>query len=334
MRSVTVHAVLLAVALPVAYLTWTRNPDMQLSERAIPIWRGDADGIVTVTLDDRLKHMVIERKSDAGGDYLWGTRTRTGPILAADSASNPMIAQVRDSVGFLVSVDDGPKVLGLLAVPAAIRDLGEPSADSMLAAYGFRGADTARVRVSFGGLTHELLIGGQVFGGEDRYVMAPPDRKVYVLPGQYVTVLLGGDQTLSERRYHVYTKDRMAKLILTDQKGATKTFVNQSQLGSVIQWALESDPDTPDINVSNVIGQMDDAGLVSYRADVDPAQVTRLLRADFLDAAGDSLGFLEFYEKPGANPGEHYLRTEHTRVLIQAYEEVGTMLKGALTRLF
>ena len=328
MRSVWVHAVLLAVALPAAYLTWTRDPDQVAKQDSTLLWSAKADDVSAVELHDRVKDLRLDPRND-DGKYIWGTRTYR-VTTAADSAANIQLVMMRDSVGFRVGDDEGRAVMSLASSPEAIRDLGVVS-DSAAREFGF-GDDTVVVRVTLPDGVREMVIGGVVFGSEDRYVMRNPDRSVFVMPGTDLAPLMGVDIALTDRRFHTYPKDSVASLKLTTPRGS-KTWAAAGLIGMTMQYAPPDSLEQVDIGLSNMMGQMDDSGVTSYRPDVDPAGLTRLLRADYLAADGSTIGYLELFERPkGDGTTERFLRTEHTKVIVQTYDEVTRMLQNNLER--
>ena len=330
MKSVWVHAGLLAVALPVAYFTWTRDPAEMAKQGATLIWNEKVKDITAVEVHDRVKDVRIDPRHD-DGDYLWGTRTYH-ITTAADSLANSQLVALPDSLGFLIADIDGKAVMEMVAAPSAMRDLGVVS-DSLAKEFGFT-ADTTLVRVALPNAVREFLVGGHVFGSEDRYVMRLSDRSVFAVPGLNLTTLLGGDLTLSDRRFHVYTKDKIASLKITTPKGS-KTYTALSQLGSTIQYAPSDSVANVDIPFSNLMGQMDDSGITSYRPEIDPATLKQVMRADYLAADGSALGFIELLERPGKDgKPEYFARTEHSKVVVQSYQEVGEMMRNNLDRLF
>lgn len=322
-KSIVIHTILLAVALPVAYLTWTRDP---YDDRTVPLWDEDADDIVSVTLKDRRKLLHIDRRSDDRA-YLWGTRML---LQSADSTSSQTPA-LPDSVSFLVGELEGAQVMALLASPRAVRDLG--SVAKTQAEYGFAG-DAARVRIQFQDTVRELVIGAVVFGSGDRYVMAPPSDHVYVLSGVLLDPLMGADLTLTERRLHDYPPDRVASATVTTSHG-TQTFVALEVTGRAIVWARSEAPDQPDDRVSDLMARIEESGISDFRADLDSAALTPLLRAEYLGKNGDVIGFLEFSKRSNDQGAtDYFLRTELTRVVAQTYTEMADLLERDLDAWF
>ncbi len=330
MKSVWVHAVLLALALPVAYLTWTRDPDEVAKRGAMLLWNASADEVAAVEVHNRVQDFRLDPRSD-DGNYIWGTRTYR-ITTAEDSVTYAQLVMMRDSIGFMVGDVEGKEVMSLAAAPVAIRELGM-AYDSVKKEFGF-GPDTTVVRVTLADGVQEMVIGGMVFGGEDRYVIRNPDRTVFVVPGASLATLLGGDLSLTDRRFHSYAKDSIASLEITTPKGSKK-WAAVGQIGSTVQYAPPDSLDQVDIAFSNMMGQMDDNGITGYRPDVDPATVTRILRADYTRADGSAIGFLELFTrpKPDGTP-EYFLRTEHTRVIVQTYPEIAQMLENNIDRLW
>jgi hypothetical protein len=330
MKSVVAHAVALLVALPVAYFTWTRDPAEVAKQGAILVWDGKAADVLSAQLDDRAKDVTIETRHD-DGDYVWGTRI-AHLRNAEDSTSNAQLLTLPDSVAFRVGKTDGESVMNLVAAPIATRDLGVVP-DSLAKEFGFA-KDSAFLRVVFPKETREMLIGGAVYGSEDHYVMRLSDRNVFVLPGAALNLLRGGDVMLTDRQLHTYKPDEVKGVKITTPK-STKSWVAVGQLGSSVQFARPDSLDAVNIPLSNLLAQIDDSGVTGYRPDVDASKVERLMRIDYTGADSASLGYLEVFERPvpGKDP-EHFFRTEHTKMLVQGYDEIAKMLKDNLARIF
>ncbi len=77
MRSVTIHAVLLAVALVGAYLVWTEAPEDPAAATAVTLLDVEAEDVQAVRYDAEKLHVVLTPKTDDHGHYAWVEVDRT-----------------------------------------------------------------------------------------------------------------------------------------------------------------------------------------------------------------------------------------------------------------
>ena len=89
MRSVTIHAVLLAVALVGAYVVWTEEPEDPAAATAVTLLDVAADDVQSVRYDAEKLHVTITPRSDEHGAYAWVEVDRTIERAAPPEPNKP-----------------------------------------------------------------------------------------------------------------------------------------------------------------------------------------------------------------------------------------------------
>lgn len=329
MKLALTHAALLVAALAFAYQTWTRDEAAIRSTGSVTLWDENPDNIVTITYGDRRKSLVVDRRSDELGSYLWGVR-QSRPRAPGEAAASQPSGAIPDTIQFLVGQEEGNELLATLATPQAVRDLGI-AVDTLKDDYGLA-EDTALVSVQFGDRVRELVIGGSVFGSGDRYALDPTSGHVYVLPGAMMNLLAGADVTLTERRLHDFRPERVASLSLTTPTGQRSMVLTAAGVAGQYFWAAPETPNEPDQTFTNFMGRLDELWITDFRVDIDAATLASILRVDYLGPNGELMGFLELYKRTNPDPeaqgrSEYFLRTELTRVLTKTYEGMADVVE-------
>jgi len=124
-RTLSVHALILALATAAALWVWLRDRTPGASARHdVVVWRGRANDIDRIELKAAKKTVVLEGKSDAAGRYWLGTAT-SGHENEAPDAGAPGSAEPSR----FVSVGPAGKVADKLGDLRALRDLGRVADD-------------------------------------------------------------------------------------------------------------------------------------------------------------------------------------------------------------
>lgn len=349
MRLAAVHGVLLLLALAFAYQTWTRQEATD-TEGSVTLWKGDPEQVTSVTYEYDGRRVLVERRRDDAGPYLWGVFTReaepsptqhtvgeqaAGGVTAGGAsetaASAPGPAKV-DTTLFQAGLE-AERVFESVASLRALRDLGVVD-DARKGEYGLADA-TARLVVNFRTRTRELVVGGSVYGSGDRYVLNPENGRTYVLSGELVRSLAGADVTLQERRLHAYEPDRVASVTLRTAKGERTRLRTGGERFGPSTWASPDSPDQPDQTFGNFMQRLEQLWISEFAPGLDPASLVSVVRADYLDAKGRPLGYLELFRKASSEGGvEYYLKTELLRVLAKTYEGLAEAVEQDAGQLF
>jgi len=350
MKGVIGHAVLLAIALVAAFFTWTARDTPETDRSLVEIWDRDPADLVQVTFQTPERTLLIERRGDRGESYLWGTETvrppappppadsaaaaatgRTAAAPATDrtaptSANAPPPTTEQYPIG-----EAGDTLVKRLARLRALRDLGEARQQD-LAAYGLTNSRST-VKLAFrGGGERVLTIGGTVVGGGHRYAFDRAAGRVYVLSSDLFQPLdFGGSLRLS--RLFGFAPDDVHGVVL--RAGSAERAL-QRRPASGDQPEVWSEPGSgrSDQTFANFMEQLSRLFVTRYRPDVTPGTLQQIVRADYLDARGDTLGTLELFRPRAAGPAAYFLRTRATIVPGEAYGPVAERIEQDIRTLF
>lgn len=314
MRLVRVHAVLLLAALALAYQTWTdrSNP---LEPGSVALWNEDPDDIASIVYEDEPLRVVLERREDEEGAYLWGTVTRAAPTTETP-------APPAEPMQFLVG-EYTEMLLATLADMRALRDLGEVGAEREQE-YGLAGA-APRLVVDFGGRTRELSVGGAAFGTSDRYVKDAASGSVYVIPGIPIENLEAPEVGLPDRRPHAFQIERVATVTVRTARGE-RTMRRSASAAAPGTWTPPDAPELPDQTFANFMERLQQLWITEYTPATDRSRLQSLARVEYFDANGRVLGHLELLRSGSEQGAEYYLVTEHTRALAKVSAEIAETL--------
>jgi hypothetical protein len=313
-KPVLAYTLLLVASLGLAYQTWTRG-DTVLSPGSLTLWTVDMDKISSIVYEAADKRVAIERREDEG-PYLWGSVTRS---VLGDSVS----AASDTTTEFLVGQGaDG--LLALLAAPRILRNLGMLNAERE-EEYGLDGSLESLV-VQADRETHELLLGATVFGTNDRYVRDAASGRAYVLQGATLGSLVSAEQVYSETRLHAFTLDAVAAVTVRTERGERAMHKSSTGSSGSPSWTPTDAPDRPDQTFANFMERLGQLWVSRYEPSIDRGALREVARIEYVDAAGNSLGYTELLLSNGGGEPVYYLATEHTRVPI-------TLVSGAAERL-
>jgi hypothetical protein len=327
-KSLLVHGGLFVLALGWAYQTWTRDKTTTVERSQLTVWGGSPDDIVKLSMVSEGKDVKVERRPGDRGSYLWGVVTRTPPApkpipkatpdggveaLSSPEATPPPPPQVRE---FPVG-EDGTKLFAKLAPLRAVRDLG--LYDEKLAAdYGLAEAkDTVTIELKSG--PRKLVVGGKVYGGNDRYVMDPDTKHVYVLAGDVLQSLETADSSLRERKLHGFKAEDVTRaLVVIKGTAKERTLVRGKAAAPAAPatWADVATPDKPDQTLANFMDRVDKLSAMEFATQLGEAELTSVVSVEYQGKNG-ALGHLELFKKAAQADGkfDYYVKTELTRVL-------------------
>lgn len=331
MRGVVVHTVLLAVALGLAWATWTRDEEVDTEGLPVIVWRVDPDAVDSLTYTSGDRSLVVTWRSDDGERYLWGREVRVLPA-SVDSAGEPLPAPPPDTSVFPIG-EQGEDLLQRLAPLRALRDLGSLDADGE-EEYGLAEPEDTLVVTVEGGDQERLLLGSPVFGSTDRYALDPATGRAYAVSGEFVQTLESGRVRLQDRDLHGFDMSRVDRVVLTTP-GSQRVRVRTGS-GPQAGWAPPDEPDRTDATFVNFMGRVETLRVLDYHPELDADSLELLARLEYLDDDGDQLGVLEFYRRNGSAEEDtaYYLRTERTRILARVNVPVAERVAEDLEQLF
>ncbi len=395
---VIAHGALLGVALLGAWQTFTRGHDTKVTKAKVVVWGGVPADVTRVTYHvagqpagdipaQPTRDVLIERRGEAKDHYLWATVTKSPapipsplavvpdagpPDAGMDMAQSPLdtpppppkakaVADETTKHEFPVG-EDGDKLVANLAPLKAVRDLGQSDLGDRIQ-YGLGDDVTDGVTIEIAGATHRLIIGGHVYGNEDRYVLDPDTHHVYVIPGDTLRPLETADSSLRERRLHAFTGPEIDTASLS-WAGKSRTLVRhgapppekdkKKKPGAdepptpapQVTWADAATPDKPDQSLANFMDRFAQLVPTEFALDVDESSLTPVLTVDYKDKKGAPLGRLALYkrektpeeiaagnEDPTQGKFTWYVKTERTRVPAKVVAPVAERIEQDLANL-
>ncbi|MBI4509850.1 MAG: DUF4340 domain-containing protein [Deltaproteobacteria bacterium] len=333
-----VHGALLVAALALAYQTWTRDRSAVPALRTVEVWKGASSDLKSLALDGELRDVVVERREEGGEKFLWGTVTRSSPpapkpAQGPDAGPHAGMSSVdepppKTTVRQFAVGDDGTELFKKFTPLRALRDLGV-LVEQQKADFGLAEAKD-KLTVHYASGPRELIIGGSVYGGGDRYVLEPESKRVYVLPGDAIRSLENADSSLRERKLHGFAATDPGKVVIktsAKERALVRTGGEPSAVPGVPargSWADAATPDKADQTLANFMDRVDQMTPIEYSPEVTPEGLTPVVRLDYQSKAGAALGWLELFKKPGEDAGkfDYYLRSERTRVMAKVFRGV------------
>ena len=313
MKELRIHAGLFVVAAVAAFLTWNRETVNEADRGLTLAWDRDTLDVASVHYRSPVADLLIERRTDADGDFLWAVESREGQ---PDVLEYPVGAP-------------GHTLVGRLAGLRVIRDLGELSPEQV-ARYGLADAEE-RITVRFGDELRELVVGDSVFGGADRYATEAATGVGYVIPADIVNPLRIGEGAIRERWLHHFQDAEIATVRVVAGTGGEPRTMARGEAG---EW---TGPDSaePDAGFANLMDRVGQLAIAGYG--VDPSSLGNLmplLRVDYVDAEGSPLGFMELFRDVGAERDPYYIRSERTRVVARAVTTLAERVEQGLGEAF
>lgn len=311
-----VWTLLLLGSLGVAYRTYTQATVGPVEAGPATLWEEPPASLRAVTYESGNAFVGLERRDDGVGTYVWGTVVRRQP--AGDGSGDPG-TEPADTTYFIAG-STGERLWEMLASPVAVREVG-PIPPERRASYGL--VDPyARLAFRFENGSRELLLGDEVVGRGDRYALDPSSGRVYVVERQLVMLLNGAEDQLPERRLHAYAGASVARATVR-AGGHERTMLRSSTATGDAVWSSPETPDVPDQAFGNFMARANSLWPTQYVPGVDWSTVAAVMAIEFVDSAGNAIGFLEVGRREAPGGGHEYLfRTEHLRVPARTYESL------------
>jgi len=332
-RGLTVHAALLVAALAVAFLTWTSGEAPQADASLIEIWNRDPARLVQVDYRSAARTLTVERRERQEGGYLWGIETTSQPAApAADSAAPVLPAQPPPVDSYPVSAD-GDTLFRRFARLQAVRDLGVPGATDS-AAFGVKDAADTVVLHFHDGEQRRLALGADVVGGGDRYVLDLTAGRIYVLPSDLLQPLTV-PTSLRRQRLQDFSPSEISRVVL--RAGGTERVMQRTPTrfdSSRGEYRAPGSEQT-DQAFTNFMSQLDGLWVEHFREDVNVDTLQAIVRVDYLDEGGATLGTIQLYRTSATNsPNPYFLRTAATVVAGEAYVPAAQRIEQDVRTLF
>jgi hypothetical protein len=271
----------------------------------------------------------------APGDTQAGdAATTTEPPAQAEPVEEKETTVTQFPVG-----EQGDKLLEGFGPLKALRNLGKLT-DDQRKRYELEQA-TTQVTVHYGTSQRQLIIGGKVYGGSDRYVVDPGSGKAYVIPGSVLQPLAGGDSVLRDNKILPFESKDVGKVVIktpTSQRalvrgekpGATPT------APAIATWADEKTPKEDDQTLANFMNRVERLVPSDFNPDMKDEGLTSVLTLTYTAKDGKPMGTVELFKKPADKAGEfqYFLRSKRTRVLAEIHAASAQRIDKDLEQLF
>ncbi len=347
MRTIVVLGGLLAVALVGSYLTWTQEGGEPDNPDAIPVYVASAADITQLSWKGDNVDVVVERRTDALGEYLWivskeevalrdpePEATPDAPdedgVDAADAAeedpaaedggaeAEPEERETETSVVAFLGNEAAQTMFDAFAPLTALRELEAGANSESSAVFGFD-APEATVGVIRRSGPLELTIGGQTYGSKDRYVRY--NDSVYLVGDATLRPLEHARTRLVERRLQPLTESDIERIDVTS--GAqTLAFLQQNKDDrAAAYWALASAPEEQAELEAAWLDKLFRLRVQAYVAEADaPATLEPVFQ--FRAAGGDQQYTVDVFKDPAED--DYYARSPYTRSLVSLTKSIAS----------
>lgn len=345
-RSIATYGLLLTLLLGMSWMDWTAPPEVDIGDKVMLV-QGEAADLEKVVWKDDKEEVVIERKTDAAGSYLWVTHTKweepkpTPPAApeatppadpsqpAEPAAATPATPEapatppekVAKTTVFKAG-EAGDKLADSLSPLLAVRQLTDLPADK-LATYGLD-APKESIELVRKGRSRVLELGGEVYGSKDRYVRDKETGNVYLVDDELLRPLKFARTRLPDRTLFSFPKDKVTSAEVSSGVGNVKIAQKNAEDKDKATWVRASAPDAVDEQLKT---WMEKAIQLKSTAYVAPEDEPKDLESRFrltLTGADGKVETLEVLQSAAGS--DWYGRSEHTRGLVK-------LLKGPTSSL-
>lgn len=310
MKTLKIHGGLFAVAVVAALLTWTRDTVSEADRGLALAWERDTTDIVSVRYRSPTMDMELQQRTDDDDTFLWGVEIR--------GADEP------DTLEFPVGVP-GHTLVARLAALRVVRDLGELSPEQT-ARFGLE-EPLGGIAIQFRNDQRELMLGDSILGSSGRYAVEPATGTGYVVSNDIVSPFRIGEGALRERWLHHFADDEVAVVRVAVGGGERAMARGESEEWTPVDGG-EADP-----AFANFMQRVDQLSIAGFGATPTP-RVRPLLRVEYIDDDGATLGFVELLRDDGAERDPYFIRSETTRVIARAVTALAERVEQGLGEVF
>jgi hypothetical protein len=309
--SVEIHATLLAVALVLAFQSWTAEDVPVAPTEEIAVWDLRASSVDSIKFLTGKRSLTIERRSDSSGEYLWGVSVRT--------------LNKGKKVTRLFRINSkGTEVFEQLKKLMAKRSLGVLS-DETLKEMKLMGDDVARIEVKAGNQSRELRIGMGAYGGGLKYIQEPKSGTVYVIDAKVLDDLRWGDSRMVEREIVSFKTDQVAKVDLSageKQRSWTTAELKNDVTDTWLRKLLR-------LRVVQYVGKDENIREVDGKS----MEATPVLQV-VLTSVDDTRNTLKLIRIGKAKTARYYVESDHTHSLVSVSRALADEVERDLPGLF
>lgn len=334
MKSLGVHALVLAVASGLALSVWLRDEkaDVAASEKGerVTVWAGSAESVERVRFEAPNRKVVIDAKKDGTGRYyeisVDKEESARSPHAGADAGTAPEPVTKKTSQRF-IGVKAATEIVEKVAPLLAVRALGKYD-PKQAEEFGFdKPEGTLSVKLSGG--EQSLLVGGTTPGGQERYSKHAASGQLYAVPSDLVQSMLGAETRLIERDLHAFLDADVTRLRITKGDKSRELVAVAEKKGA---FADAATPTKSDDTVGNWLAKVGRLRVMEYveKPVTPPAPESAVVRIEYFGKKA-TLGFLEIYKIPGEKGSDFFIRSEQTRWLVKVLGSVGEQVEQDLS---
>jgi hypothetical protein len=171
-----------------------------------------------------------------------------------------------------------------------------------------------------------LILGKKVYRGADRFVLDNETDEAYVLAGDLLKGIDGGQSGLSLKKLHTFEEDEIGEVKITTEKGEREFIRTKGEKDGreVIHWADKADAMENNQTVGNFLDRLGKLKPVEYDTERPVSDLIQVCTVRFFNKHGKELGHTEFYRLPpdkqepdssGKRQTHYYVSTERTHSL-------------------
>jgi len=310
-RGPIIHGVLLVAMLIFAYQTWTREEKKEPKIGTVKVWGKEKGKLTTLLFETKDRTVRVEERAEGNDKYLWGKEIRVThkhkrpPKRKTPADAGPEPAKPEEPEDEVTTTtrefpvgDAAEQAWDYFTDLKALRDLGELSDDERKK-FGVD-ESTDNITAVFSDGERSLILGGKIYGSQDRYVLDTESNHVYALAGEVLRSLKSGETTLRVKNLHKYKPDEVQKVRVSTPAGDERNLIRITVPGAKVDtktWANAETPDKPDQTMANFLAEIDKVKPARFHQDLDPKTLTPLLTIEYRDGKGAEIGHFEMYKK-------------------------------------
>ena len=316
-RSLFVHGSVLVLASVLAYSGYTKSAPPPGTQRLdVQVWSGPPEQVSKIELEMEGRKVTLEAKQDKDGRYFVGELTREKrqppPGMKPDAgAEKPPDPKPESETVRFIAASSIDKLVEQLAPLGAYRSLGKIS-ESQAPDFGFDKPE-GTLRVTVGGKTHALELGGTTPGGADRYVRDKDSGIAYAILGSISRDLENADSRLTERNLNGFETEQVTRVRISvgDQ---TRELVPLASNESA--WADAESPQQEDETATNWMVKLGRLRPNRYVGEKPDASATPVFAVEYFEGK-KRIGELVLVRSQAGEgedgKTEYLVRTDHTR---------------------
>jgi Domain of unknown function (DUF4340) len=333
-RGLFFHGALLVIAAVVAMAVWTKSEQpTKITGEQVRVWDGSPDDVDSIEFSSKDTKLSIEARKDTLGRWYVCTLDKTVTEPAPEDSTSSARPSASSSAGaasatpptpppppkpkmvthhqhqVFVSVSGAEGLVKSLAPLEAFRKIGKIDPKE-LSDFGLD-KPKGTLRISIGGKTHSLVLGGETPGGGDRYAKDLDDGQVYAIPGEIAWNLLFAESRLVERELHKWRMNDVQRIIVSNGHAMREVVRVPKKVGA---WADPKTPSKVDETMGNWLSKLEQLRVMQYVEKPKLAPADLIVRLTFYNKT-DKLGTLELWK--GASQKNkmpvYLVRTEYTR---------------------